>query len=26
MSNLDYQIKKGLIDPDLGITLLSSIL
>lgn len=26
MSNLDYQIKKGLINPDLGITLLSSIL
>ncbi len=26
MSNLDYQIKKGLIEPNLGITLLSSIL
>ena len=25
MSNLDYQIKKGLIEPNLGITLLSSI-
>ncbi len=26
LANLDYQIKKGLIDPKLGITLLSSIL
>lgn len=26
MSNLDYQIKRGLIEPNLGITLLSSIL
>jgi len=26
MSNLDYQIKKGLIEPNLGVTLLSTIL